>query len=161
MIFVSTGTQKFQFNRLLESIDMLVKDGVITDEVFCQIGFSSYKPKNCSYIDFLTQDEFEAKIGRCSMYITHAGVGSIMTAIEHHKKTIVCPRLSRYGEHVDDHQLDICKKFQELGYVVFCEDLTCLPECINLANQMFFEAKKKTDCKMSLIKNIRLFIDEQ
>lgn len=59
MIFVTLGSQKFQFNRMLVEIDRLIDEGKIIDEVFAQIGASDYKPKNFEYKDFLTQDEFK------------------------------------------------------------------------------------------------------
>ena len=49
MIFITLGSQKFQFNRLLEEVDKLIEQGIITEEVFAQIGYSDYKPKNYKY----------------------------------------------------------------------------------------------------------------
>lgn len=53
MIFVTLGSQKFQFNRLLQKIDELVKEEAIKEEIFAQIGYSDYKPENYQYKDFL------------------------------------------------------------------------------------------------------------
>ena len=58
MIFVTVGSQKFQFNRLLKEIDKLIQNGKIKEDVFAQIGVSDYKPKNYEYVDFMSQDEF-------------------------------------------------------------------------------------------------------
>ena len=58
MIFVTVGSQKFQFNRLLKAIDTLVKNNSITEEVFAQTGYSDYKPKYYKYREFLNRDEF-------------------------------------------------------------------------------------------------------
>ena len=62
MIFVTLGSQKFQFNRLLIEIDKLISSGVIKEKVFAQIGYSDYKPKNFEYMDFLTSEEFKKNI---------------------------------------------------------------------------------------------------
>lgn len=110
MIFVTAGSQKFQFNRLLQYIDNLVDRGIIHEEIFAQIGFSDYKPRNYSYKDFLDRDEFIQKIRDSRIIITHGGTGSIMGAVKEGKKVIAVPRLSRYGEHVDDHQEQIIKQ---------------------------------------------------
>ena len=140
MIFISLGTQKFQLNRLLEEIDELVKENKITDKVFAQVGNSSYTPSSYEYASFLTQDDFEKKINECDIFITHGGVGSITTGIKYKKKIIVYPRLAKYNEHVDDHQLQISTKYHELGLVLLAEDKDSLLECIT--NVDFFESKE-------------------
>ena len=58
MIFITLGSQKFQFNRLLKAVDELVAAGKIKDEVFAQIGYSDYKPMNYKYEQFLDREKF-------------------------------------------------------------------------------------------------------
>jgi len=140
MIFISLGTQKFQLNRLLEEIDELIEEKKIITEVFAQVGNSSYTPKNYEYATFLTQEDFEKKINACDIFITHGGVGSITTGIKYNKKIIVYPRLAKYNEHVDDHQLQISNKYNELGLVLLAENKEQLLE--NVTNIDSFEFKK-------------------
>ena len=118
MIFVTVGTQKFQFNRLFEYLDNKVANEKITDKIFAQIGNSTYIPKNYEYKKFLDKEEFENIIDRASIVITHAGVGTIIFSIKKRKKTIVVPRLKKYREHVDDHQLQIAKTFSNKEFVI-------------------------------------------
>lgn len=113
MIFVTVGSQKFQFNRLLQHIDNLVDNGVIQEEVFAQTGFSDYRPRNYSFKDFIDRDELTQKIRDSRIIITHGGTGSIMGAVKEEQKVIAVPRLRRYGEHVDDHQEQIIKQLIE------------------------------------------------
>ena len=61
MIFITLGSQKFQFNRLLQAVDELIEKGVIDDEVFAQIGYSDYEPKHFEYKQFLDREEFAAQ----------------------------------------------------------------------------------------------------
>ena len=122
MIFITLGSQKFQFNRLLEEVDKLIEQGIITEEVFAQIGYSDYKPKNYKYNKFLDRDEFAEIIKKCDKVITHGGTGAIINAVKNNKKVIAIPRLAKYGEHVDDHQLQIVKKFKEMGVISICND---------------------------------------
>ena len=117
MILVTVGSQKFQFNRLLKKVDELIEKGTIKDDVFAQIGASDYKPKNYKFVDFMTQDEFSKKMDECDMIITHAGTGVIVNAVKKEKKVIALPRLSMYGEHVDDHQIQLIKEFEELNFI--------------------------------------------
>lgn len=120
MILVSVGSQKFQFNRLLKEIDKLIENGVITDKVFAQTGVSDYTPQNYDYIDFMTQDEFNNKLDESDLIITHAGTGIIINAIKKNKKVIAIPRLKKYGEHVDDHQIQLIEQFEELNFIEPC-----------------------------------------
>lgn len=122
MIFITLGSQKFQFNRLLEEVDKLIEQGIITEEVFAQIGYSDYKPKNYKYNKFLDRHEFTEIIKKCDKVITHGGTGAIINAVKNNKKVIAIPRLAKYGEHVDDHQLQIVKKFKEMGVISICND---------------------------------------
>lgn len=103
MIFITLGSQKFQFNRLLKAIDKLIEQGKIKEEVFAQIGYSDYQPINYNYKQFLDRDEFASMEGRADIVITHGGTGAIIGAVKKGKKVIAVPRLAKYGEHVDDH----------------------------------------------------------
>lgn len=81
MIFVTTGSQKFQFNRLLQKIDLLIEEGMIREEVFAQIGVSDYQPKHYEYCRFLDREGFIGKLRECRMVITHGGTGVIIGAV--------------------------------------------------------------------------------
>lgn len=123
MIFVAVGTQKFSFNRLLKKVDELIECGEITEEVFCQIGNSDYLPQHYEYKAFLDKDEFASHISSADTVITHSGVATIIESIKQNKPVIVVPRLAKYGEHVDDHQLQIAESFERLNFVfMYTED---------------------------------------
>lgn len=133
MIFVVLGTQKFQCNRLLKKIDELVGNGIIEEEVFAQKGYSDYKPEHYNTIDFLQKEEFESKIEECSLLITHSGVGTILAGINHRKPVIVFPRLKKYKEHVDDHQLEIAEAFQKKKLVLMCGEEDDMAKLIEMS----------------------------
>jgi UDP-N-acetylglucosamine transferase subunit ALG13 len=123
MIFVTLGSQKFQFNRLLMQIDELVSCGIFDDEIFAQIGYSDYRPKNYRYTDFMDHDNFEQMILNADYVITHGGIGVIFGAVKKGKKVIAVPRLAQYGEHVDDHQLQILEAFQSMDIIYSCTEI--------------------------------------
>lgn len=111
-IFITLGSQKFQFNRLLIAVDKLCEKKVISGEdVFAQTGYSDYVPRNYSYNNFLDRDEFSVEMGKADIVITHGGTGAIIGAVKKGKKVIAVPRRAKYGEHVDDHQLQLIKQF--------------------------------------------------
>lgn len=139
MIFVAVGTQKFQMNRLLKEIDNCIERGDITESVFAQIGNSSYQPKNYEYSTFLCKEDFEKRVKECNLLITHSGVATIITGLKFGKPVIVVPRLAKYGEHVDDHQLQIADSFQELNFVIKCQDESKLSEAIAEARNHKFD----------------------
>ncbi len=126
MIFVTLGSQKFQFDRLLEKLDVLLAQGVITDEVFAQSGYSTYRPKHFTAVDFMDRETFANYMQKADMVITHAGTGAIIGGVKAGKKVIAVPRLAKFGEHVDDHQLQIVEQFSEMQIIEPCYDLTLL-----------------------------------
>jgi Uncharacterized conserved protein len=122
MIFITLGSQKFQFNRLLKAVDEQAADGRIKDRLFAQIGASDYYPKNYDYKDFLDRNEFRDQMSRADIVITHGGTGAIISAVKQGKKVIAVPRLAKFGEHVDDHQLQLIEQFRELNLICECHD---------------------------------------
>lgn len=130
MIFITLGSQKFQFDRLLKTVDDLIEKGIITDEVFAQSGYSSYQPKYYKYKKFLDRKEFYTMEGQADIVITHGGTGAIIGAVKQGKKVIAAPRLAKYGEHVDDHQIQLLKQFENMDIIETCYDLDILGETI-------------------------------
>jgi len=120
MIFVSVGTHEQQFNRLLKKIDELVARGTIKEKVFAQTGYSTYAPKQYGAEKFLSMAEFDKKVKNCSIFITHAGEGNIGTALQYEKKMIVVPRRKKYGEHTNDHQLELANAIKKEQQAVVC-----------------------------------------
>lgn len=157
MIFVTTGSQKFQFNRLLREVDELVEKKVIRESVFAQIGYSDYRPANYAYTDFLNQQEFVEKLIGCDMVITHGGTGVIIRAVKNGKKVIAVPRLVKFGEHVDDHQIQLLSQFEGMNLICACYDISTLGNCILSAKEhMFGHYVSNTQ---NIIRDIEDFID--
>lgn len=117
MIFLTVGTQ-FPFNRLVEAVDKVVEDGKVTDEVYAQVGVSSYKPRNFEYVESLDKEVFDDYVKEASSIISHAGMGTIVMALDNSKPLLVMPRLKEYGEVVNNHQVSIAKKFEQLGHIL-------------------------------------------
>ena len=158
MIFVTLGSQKFQFNRLLKKIDELVEEKIITEPIFAQIGYSDYKPLHYEYKEFLDRDEFSAQMDRAQLVITHGGTGAIIGAVKKEKKVIAVPRLAKYGEHVDDHQRQIVKQFEELNLICPCNDIDQLD--ISLKTAQYTTYQKYHSNTKRIIENIEKFIEE-
>lgn len=138
MVFVTLGSQKFQFNRLLQAVDQLVEQKVITQPVFAQTGASTYAPQYYSFCAFLDRDTFAQKVKESSVVITHGGTGAIVGALKQGKPVIAVPRLARYGEHVDDHQLQLLQQFEEMGMIAVCYDLNQLGDLYHSIQKQSF-----------------------
>ena len=158
MIFVAVGTQKFQFNRLLKAVDDLIEQGQLDRDVFAQIGHSDYVPKHYQFKDFISKDEFESCINRCDLLITHSGVATIITGLKLEKPVVVVPRFASYGEHVDDHQLDIARAFEMKKYVLCCYENDDLLEKINKCKDFQFD--EYVSQQKQIIGIIKNFLDE-
>ena len=104
-IFVTVGSRKYPFDRLFKKLDELFDEKKIDDEIFAQIGTSSYKPRNYQYKDYITQEEFQEYVNNSDLVISHGASGSIMKALNAGKKVIAVTRLEKYGEHINDHQI--------------------------------------------------------
>ena len=139
MIFVTVGSQKFQFDRLLQKLDQLVEQGVIRDEITAQIGVSQYLPKHYAYVPFMDREVFAKTVDACSVMITHGGTGAIIGAVKKKKKVIAVPRLAQFGEHVDDHQLQLIHQFDDLNLICPCYDMEKLGECCQKIGSMEFK----------------------
>ena len=152
MIFIILGTQKFQLKRLLNEIEVLIKKGILKDEVIAQTGFTDFSSDNIKCYDYLDKKDFDKYISEADLIITHSGVGSIITAISYNKPVIVYPRLKKYKEHVDDHQKDIANAFEKKGFVLCCneeDDLETL--IIKSKTQIFEKYVSGTDRIVSII----------
>ena len=118
MIFVSLGTNDKSFKRLLDKIDKEISLGNIKDKVVVQSGYTKYESKNMDIVDLMSMDVFNKNISECDILITHGGVGTILDGLKLGKKIIAFPRLSKYQEHVNDHQVEIINEFSDCGYIL-------------------------------------------
>lgn len=158
MIFITLGSQKFQFNRLLKHIDTLISQGLLKDEVLAQIGNSDYIPQNYQFKNFFDREEFSEIIDCADLIITHGGTGAIINAVKKKKKVIALPRLSRYGEHVDDHQIQILEQFEEINLIYACYDCDDLCEAIEKIKYMKFSIYESNTKR--IVNSIEKYINE-
>lgn len=128
MIFISLGTQDKEFPRLLENVEKLIDKKIINDEVVAQIGSTKYTSNKMNLMDYIPRNDFLNYIKESEFIITHGGVGTIIDSLNLNKKVIAVPRLKKYKEHVNDHQLEIISEFSKLGYII---DGSNLEEAIN------------------------------
>ncbi len=153
MIFITVGTHEQGMERLLKEVDNLIENKQINEEVFAQIGYSKYIPKNYKYKDLIGYDEMDKLVKESHIVITHGGPGSIFHVIQNGKIPIVVPRNSSFNEHVDDHQILFTKRMQKENKIIAIYDIKDLGDKIN--NYLFLKNK------CNIIKNNKnIFIEK-
>ena len=154
MILVTLGTQKQKFYRLLEAIEKLKTK----EKIIVQAGWSAdYKSDKMEIFDFISYDEMEKYIEKASVIITHGGTGSIIMPLQHNKKVIAAPRLEKYKEHTNDHQLQIIKTFSKQGYILPLYDFDKLDEVLKEAKKC--RPKKFKSNAVNFINQLKDYID--
>ncbi len=155
LIFVTCGTHTMQFNRLLEMMDSLIEEGKVRGRVIAQTGNSTYMPKHYESSKFVDDSKMGKLISRSDIIISHAGAGSIITALSRGKKLIVVPRLKMYGEHVDDHQLDLATELEHGGKLLAAKDKGELADAIRKMKSF----KPKLGSSKTLRKNMKKYLE--
>lgn len=103
MIFVSVGSM-LPFERLVEGMDAWA--AAHPDEpVAIQIGNGTYEPRHAEWLRIMPPGEYRRRVREARLFVAHAGMGSIISAIEAARPLLMLPRLKRLGEHNTDHQL--------------------------------------------------------
>lgn len=159
MIFITLGSQKFQFDRLLKEVDRLIEKNILKEEVFAQIGYSEYFPVHYKYKRFLDREEFQEYEGKATIVITHGGTGAIIGAVKKGKKVIAVPRLAKYGEHVDDHQLQLVGQFDEMNIIEACYSVDDLETAFNNLNVREYMVYRSNTNK--IIDDIKNFLETE
>lgn len=128
MIFVTIGTM-YGFPRLINEMDEIAK--IIDEEVIMQIGETTYEPIYAKYFRTGSREDMNRIYKNSRIVVSHAGVGSIISAIELMKPVIVIPRRKEYGEVIDDHQIEITKELEKEGIIKAVYDIKELKNVLN------------------------------
>ena len=121
MILFTVGTEQYPFNSLMNWIDTLITYELIDgeEEIVVQYGSSIPKlPKRVRCFKSLPESEFKTLVKHARVLVSHCGEGSVMLAQSLGTPLIVVPRTARFGEHVDDHQLDMARALEMQGVPV-------------------------------------------
>ena len=137
MIFVTVGTHEQQFNRLISCVDELKRDGVITEDVFIQTGFSTYEPKHCRWSKLIPYEEMVKNVEEARIVITHGGPASFIMPLQIGKVPIVVPRQCKFGEHVNDHQVEFARNVAaRMRNIIVVEDILTLEKVVTEYNHI-------------------------
>ncbi len=130
MILVNLGTHNLNFDRLLYVLESLIKGKIILEEVVVITGYKKFKSEYMNVVGLLPQEEYEKIMKKSNLVISHGGVGSLLSAIKLNKKIIGVARLAEHKEAINNHQIEILEKFEEMGYLLYLKDIKDIKELI-------------------------------
>lgn len=133
LIFVTVGHAIQGFDRLMRAIDEMTQAGTLQGEIVVQHGHTGVAPRGCAVVDFLSRDEFERHVGSALVVITHGGAGSVGKCLQAGKKPVVVPRRRAFGEHVNDHQIELVRELDTRGRIYAAYDIAALPAAVTKA----------------------------
>lgn len=157
MILLSVGTQ-FPFDRLVQAVDEWAA-ATGRDDIVAQIGPSGYKPKMLKCFGLVSPDEFRDLQTRAGFIIAHAGMGSILTAMELGKPIIVFPRDHTLGEHRNGHQMATADRFSNTPGIFVVRDTESLKDRLNNLEDLLAAQDGPRIELHRLANNLRSFIE--
>lgn len=107
MIYVTVGNHYQPFDRLIRKMDEIAER--LEEKVVMQIGAGKYRPENAEWMEFIPFETAEGYMAECRFVVSHAGIGSIISARSREKPIVVCPRRLSHGEHLNDHQMEMVR----------------------------------------------------
>ncbi|CAO4157267.1 glycosyltransferase [Methylorubrum extorquens] len=158
MIFVTVGVQ-LPFDRLVGAVDTWAGTRRRSD-VVAQIGSSKLVPKHIRYQATMTPTEFRRCVTDATAVVAHAGMGSIITALELGKPILIMPRRAAFGEHRNDHQLSTSRLMAEQNIVTVAEDEGELIKLLDRIESLGRSAEISSHAGAQLIGRISAFIAE-
>lgn len=159
MIFVTLGSQNKSFLRPLIALEKLKEQGLLEDKIIVQAGFTKFESKYMEVLSQIEYTKFNDYLAKADIIITHGGVGNILSSLKLSKKVIAIARLAKFGEHINDHQLQIIEKLSKSGHIIECNDENMFLEKINEArsfvpNKFMENTKHFNECFLEEMKKI-------
>jgi UDP-N-acetylglucosamine transferase subunit ALG13 len=157
MIFVTVGSQE-PFDRLIQAVDAWAKRRGRPD-VFAQIASSLIRPEFIEFTQFVEPAEFNRIMRETKLIVAHAGMGSIISALELGKPIVVMPRRADFRETRNDHQVATAERFGAQGRVIVADDENDLPAKLDHALTLRETEGIQAQATPRLIGTIRAFLD--
>jgi UDP-N-acetylglucosamine transferase subunit ALG13 len=133
LILVTVGTQ-LTFDRLVKGVENWALEEGYNDIVF-QVGRNAYHPKIGVVHEFLPAKEMDGYSKKVNLIIGHAGMGTILTSLTEGKPLVIMPRLHKYSEHRNDHQMATFNNTKSFDSIFAAEDESYLSMAITSALQ--------------------------
>ena len=158
MIFVTVGAQ-MSFTRLLTSVDNWASTRV-RHEVFAQIGPTDAPPRHLAWTRLLSPQDFRSHVTRATVLVGHAGMGTILTALQHAKPVLVMPRRGDLHETRNDHQIATARRFAGRPGIHVAMDEHELLEKLDRIDELVAGPPISAHASPQLIEAVRAFIHD-
>jgi UDP-N-acetylglucosamine transferase subunit ALG13 len=158
MIFATVGSQE-PFDRLIKALDDWAISRTRSD-VLAQVAGSKYRPKHIDFVDFISPAEYNHRLTTSRVIVAHAGMGSIISALELGKPIVVMPRRADLKETRNDHQVAAAERFKMDGKIIVADDEHQLAEKIDYALTLGVSVGIAKHASPRLIMTIRAFLEE-
>ena len=157
MIFLTVGTQ-LPFDRLVKATDAWAMR-FDRDDLFAQIGPSKWRPRHMPCADILDPAEFDRRFASADAIVSHAGVGTMVSAMELGIPLLVMPRRAGLFEHRSDHQLATAKSFQNQKHILVAWDADEIPQRLAQLSAMSRRQAISKQVSPGLLSAIRNFVN--
>lgn len=156
MIFATVGAQ-MGFDRLIRAVDAWAAQHPETP-VFAQIGPGDYTPEHCEWTRFIEPADFRTRVDGATAIVGHAGMGTIITALQHGKPVVIMPRKGDMQETRNDHQVATAERFGIKAGIAVAMDETEIPARLDSVLSLGAPSKVGSAASAQLIETIRTFI---
>lgn len=156
MIFITVGTDH-PFDRMVRVVDEWARDAGRQD-VFAQIGEGGWEPRHMRFTHFLQPSEFAKQFGAARVIVSHAGMGTILTALHHGKPILVMPKKASLAEHRNEHQTATCRHMMEIAGVNVAFDERELRAKLERVDELTGGRQIDSFASKALVSGIRDFI---
>jgi UDP-N-acetylglucosamine transferase subunit ALG13 len=152
--FVAVGNAKNPFPRMLDAIKACLTH--LPQPLLVQHGTTAFREAACICRSFVNMNEFDEYIVQAQLLIVHGGAGSVIHAIRAGKTPIVIPRLAKYGEIIDDHQLEFARALHRDGKVLLLEESGNLLEAVHkvLSHEVVPAITRPTPSLLTLVTTV-------
>lgn len=156
-IFVTVGAQ-MPFDRLVLAVDNWVQSNPDI-EAYAQVGPGGYRPRNMEYVEFVGPEEYKRLVDQSTLIISHAGMGSIITALQYGKPLIVVPRKGSLLETRNDHQSTTVDRFRHFDGIFVATDESKIGDLLDSVSDNPLPASISQFASDRLIDTIKVFIN--
>jgi UDP-N-acetylglucosamine transferase subunit ALG13 len=157
VIFVTVGSQE-PFDRLIRAVDEWARARTRSD-VFAQVASSTIRPRHIKFTQFIEPSEFKRVMRETRLIVAHAGMGSIISALELGKPIVVMPRRADFRETRNDHQVATAERFGAQGRIIVANNERDLPEKLDHALTLGEADRIQAQASPRLIGTIRAFLE--
>lgn len=159
MIFVTIGTQ-LSFDRLIKAVDVWAEKNPSV-KIFAQIGPGAVVPKFMEHVEFVPPSQVTALMNEAELIVSHAGMGSVLTALRYQRPILIMPRKAVLGEHRNDHQMATARWLNDRPGVTVCWEETDIGTLLDQRHSRATGPELSEFASGALIEKLSQYINSQ